>query len=53
MDAVKLMGGIVRQTAEYTKEADSLGCAKLVVFAMRRMTIRLWQGRFHGVDGKR
>ena len=32
MDGVKLMGQIVRETAEATKEADSLGCAKLVVF---------------------
>ena len=32
MDAVKLMGEIIKQTAEYTKEDDSLGCAKLVVF---------------------
>ena len=32
MDAVKLMGEIVLQTAEYTKEKDSLGCAKLVIF---------------------
>ena len=32
MDAVKLMGEIVLATAEATKEQDSLGCAKLVVF---------------------
>lgn len=32
MDAVKLMGEMVKETAEYTKEDDSLGCAKLVVF---------------------
>ncbi len=32
MDAVKLMGEIIKATAEYTKEEDSLGCAKLVVF---------------------
>ena len=31
MDAVRLMGEIIKQTAEYTKEQDSLGCAKLVV----------------------
>ncbi len=28
MDAVRLMGGIVKETAERTKERDSLGCAK-------------------------
>ena len=32
MDAVKLMGEMVLATAEATKEDDSLGCAKLVVF---------------------
>ena len=32
MDAVRLCGEIVKETAEATKENDSLGCAKLVVF---------------------
>ena len=32
MDAVRLMGIIVKEAAEYTKDQDSLGCAKLVVF---------------------
>ena len=32
MDAVKLMGEVIRETAERTREQDSLGCAKLVVF---------------------
>ena len=32
MDAVRIMGDIIRETAEKTKEQDSLGCAKLVVF---------------------
>ena len=32
MDAVRLMGQIVKETAVLTKENDSLGCAKLVVF---------------------
>ena len=32
MDAVKLMGEIILATAEATKDQDSLGCAKLVVF---------------------
>ena len=35
MDAVKLMGEIVHQAAEETKERDSIGCAKLVVFCKR------------------
>ncbi len=33
MNAVAEMGQIIRQTAERTKDRDSLGCAKLVVFA--------------------
>ena len=28
MDAVRIMGDIIRETAEKTKEQDSLGCAK-------------------------
>ncbi|MFR9308373.1 MAG: DUF711 family protein, partial [Lachnospiraceae bacterium] len=32
MDAVRLMGEIVKKTAEETKDRGSLGCAKLVVF---------------------
>ena len=32
MDAVKQMGEIVKKAAELTKDNDSLGCAKLVVF---------------------
>ena len=32
MDAVKMVGEIIKETAEATKEKDSLGCAKLVVF---------------------
>jgi|GEM_PF-944020 len=32
MDAVKLMGEIIKEAAELTKERDSIGCAKLVVF---------------------
>ena len=33
MDAVKLMGQVIKDTALLTKDADSIGCAKLVVFA--------------------
>ena len=32
MDAVRLMGQIVKDTAQRTAEAGGLGCAKLVVF---------------------
>lgn len=33
MDAVKLMGKIVKECAYLTRDEDSIGCAKLVVFA--------------------
>ena len=49
MDAVKLMGEIVLKTAEYTKEADSLGCAKLVVFCNAPDDNPFMAGAFHGV----
>ncbi len=49
MDAVRLMGEIVKQTAEYTKEADSLGCAKLVVFCNAPDDNPFMAGAFHGV----
>ena len=44
MDAVKLMGSIIKETAEYTKEQDSL-VPSLWYSAMRRMIIPLWQER--------
>ena len=49
MDAVKLMGQIVKQTAEYTKDQDSLGCAKLVVFCNAPDDNPFMAGAFHGV----
>ena len=49
MDAVKLMGEIVKSTAEYTKESDSLGCAKLVVFCNAPDDNPFMAGAFHGV----
>ncbi|MCM1064409.1 MAG: PFL family protein [Eubacterium sp.] len=49
MDAVKLMGEIIRSTAEYTKEDDSLGCAKLVVFCNAPDDNPFMAGAFHGV----
>ena len=49
MDAVKLMGEIVHKTAEYTKEQDSLGCAKLVVFCNAPDDNPFMAGAFHGV----
>ncbi len=49
MDAVRLMGDIVLQTAECTKENDSLGCAKLVVFCNAPDDNPFMAGAFHGV----
>ena len=49
MDAVRLMGDIVIKTAEMTKEADSIGCAKLVVFCNPPDDNPFMAGAFHGV----
>ena len=49
MDAVKLMGEMILATAEYTKENDSLGCAKLVVFCNAPDDNPFMAGAFHGV----
>ncbi len=49
MDAVYLMGKIIKKTAEATKENDSLGCAKLVVFCNAPDDNPFMAGAFHGV----
>ena len=49
MDAVRLMGTIVKKTAEATKENDSLGCAKLVIFCNAPDDNPFMAGAFHGV----
>ncbi len=49
MDAVKLMGEIVLKTAELTREEDSLGCAKLVIFCNAPDDNPFMAGAFHGV----
>ena len=49
MDAVKLMGEIIKETAELTKKSDSLGCAKLVVFCNAPDDNPFMAGAFHGV----
>ncbi|MDD3071852.1 MAG: DUF711 family protein, partial [Methanoculleus horonobensis] len=50
MDAVKLMGEIVRETAEATKEKNSIGCTKLVVFCNAPDDNPFMAGAFHGVS---
>ena len=49
MDAVRLMGDVILQAAEYTKENDSLGCAKLVVLCNAPDDNPFMVGAFHGV----
>ena len=50
MDAVKLMGEIVKQTAEATKERASIGCAKPVVLCNAPDDNPFMAGAFHGVS---
>ncbi len=49
MDAVALMGKIIKKTAELTAHQDSLGCAKLVVFANAVEDNPFMAGAFHGI----
>ncbi len=49
MDAVRRMGQVIKETAEATKEMDSLGCAKLVVFCNAPDDNPFMAGAFHGV----
>ncbi len=50
MDAVRLMGDIIKQTAETTKERDSVGCTKLVVLCNAPDDNPFMAGAFHGVS---
>lgn len=49
MDAVKLCGEIIKDTAEATKDRDSLGCAKLVIFCNAPDDNPFMAGAFLGV----
>ena len=49
MDAVKLMGQIIKSTAELTRDNSGLGCAKLVVFANAVEDNPFMAGAFHGI----
>jgi len=49
MDAVALMGNVIKRTAELTADRDGLGCAKLVVFANAPEDNPFMAGAFHGV----
>jgi len=49
MDAVALMGRIIKETAEKTADRGSIGCAKLVVFCNAPDDNPFMAGAFHGV----
>ena len=49
MDAVELMGRIIKQTAEATADREGIGCAKLVVFCNAVEDNPFMAGAFHGV----
>ncbi len=50
MDAVRLMGEIIKETAMRTKDSDSLGCAKLVVLCNAPDDNPFMAGAFHGIS---
>lgn len=49
MDAIQLMGKTIKRTAYLTKDNNSIGCAKLVVFANVPEDNPFMAGAFHGV----
>ena len=49
MDAIRIMGHTVKETARLTADSDSIGCAKLVVFGNAPQDNPFMAGAFHGV----
>ena len=49
MDAVRLMGNVIKEAAEKTADKDGLGSAKLVVFCNAVEDNPFMAGAFHGV----
>lgn len=49
MDAVKLIGEMIKEAAFLTKERDCIGCAKFVVFTNAPDDNPFMAGAFHGV----
>ena len=49
MDAVAVMGQIIKQTAQFTADQDGLGCAKLVVFCNIPEDNPFMAGALHGI----
>lgn len=50
MDAVFEMGRVIKETAQLTKEENSIGCAKLVVFCNAVEDNPFMAGAFHGIS---
>lgn len=50
MDAIKLLGEIILETARLTKDRDSIGCAKFVAFCNAPDDNPFMAGAFHGVS---
>ncbi len=48
MDAVKLLGNVITETAKLTADRDAIGCAKLVVFCNAVEDNPFMAGAFHG-----
>ncbi len=48
MNAVKMMGEIIHEIAMKTRENNSIGCAKLVIFANAVEDNPFMAGAFHG-----
>lgn len=49
MDAIKLLGEVIKETAEITKDRDAIGCAKLVAICNAPDDNPFMAGAFHGV----
>lgn len=49
MDGVAIMGQVLKDTAYLTRDADSIGCAKLVIFANAVDDNPFMAGAFHGI----
>ena len=49
LDAIKMMGGIIRKTAELTADRNCIGAGKLVVFANAVDDNPFMAGAFHGI----
>ncbi|MEG0770381.1 MAG: PFL family protein [Clostridia bacterium] len=50
MDAVKMLGKVIKDTAYLTRDTNSIGCAKLVVFSNAPEDNPFMAGAFHGVS---